>query len=124
MNRLNPWLLLLLIGLLSAATQALQLPWWTLAVVAYLGGLGLARTGKAAFWAGFGGAALSWLIPAAWLAQQNNGLLAHRMAQLLPLGGSVPALILVDGLVAGLVGGMAALAGAWLLEAFRPTRMA
>lgn len=123
MNRLNPWLLLLLIGLLAAGAQ-LVLPWWTLAVVAFLGGLVLAHTGKAAFWTGFGGAALSWLLPAAWLAYQNNGLLAHRMAQLLPLGGSVPALILVDGLVAGLVGGMAALAGAWLRAAFRPAQLA
>ena len=123
MNRLNPWLLLLLIGLLAAGAQ-LVLPWWTLAVVAFLVGFGLAHTGKAAFWAGFGGAALSWLIPAAWLAYQNNGLLAHRVAQLLPLGGSVPALIVVDGVVAGLAGGLAALAGAWLRAALRPARLA
>jgi hypothetical protein len=31
---------------------------------------------------------LSWLLPALWLNTRNDGLLAHRVAQLLPLGGS------------------------------------
>lgn len=121
MNSRNPWLLLLLILVLSAALQ-LVLPWWVLAVVAFGLAFGLARTGRQAFGAGFGGAALSWLLPAAWLAFQNNGLLAHRVAQLLPLGGSAVALVLVAALVAGLVGGLAALAGAWLRAALKPAR--
>ena len=59
------------------------------------------------------------MLPAVWLAYQNDGLLAHRMAQLLPLGGSPVVLVLVAGIVAGLVGGLAALAGCWLREAMR-----
>ena len=116
MNLRFSWLLLL-IFLLASAVQLL-LPWWSLAVVAFGAGLGLARTGRAAFWAGYGGAALSWLLPAAWLAWQNDGLLARRVAQLLPLGGSALALVLVAGVVAGLAGGLAALAGAWVQAAF------
>ncbi|MBJ6107870.1 hypothetical protein JAO73_02525 [Hymenobacter sp. BT523] len=119
MNWRNPWLLPILILVLASALQ-LDLPWWSLAVVAFVVGLAIAPSGKAAFWAGFAGSALSWVLPAAWLAYQNNGLLAHRVAQLLPLGGSVPALVAVAGLVAGLAGGLAALSGAWLREAFRP----
>lgn len=119
MNWRNPWLLLLVVWVLVSAAQ-LVLPWWSLALVAFGVGLALAPTGRAAFWAGFGGAALSWLLPAAWLAYQNEGLLAHRVAQLLPLGGSVAALVLVAGLVAGLAGGLGALAGAWLRAALRP----
>ena len=102
----------------------LDLPWWSLAVVTFVVGLAIAPTGRVAFWAGFSGAALSWLLPAAWLAYQNDGLLAHRVAQLLPLGGSVPALVLVAGLVAGLAGGLAALAGTWLRQAFQPKPIA
>jgi hypothetical protein len=109
MNWRNPWLLPILILVLASAVQ-LDLPWWSLAVVAFVVGLAVAPSGKAAFWAGFSGAALSWMLTAAWLAYQNEGLLAHRMAQLLPLGGSVLALVLVAGLVAGLSGGLAALA--------------
>ena len=123
MSARNPWILLILIFLLSAGLQ-LVLPWWSMALAA--GGLafGLASTGKAALGAGFGGAALSWVLPAAWLAYQNEGLLAHRMAQLLPLGGSAAALVVVTGIIAGLVGGLAALSGFWLREALRPRQPA
>ncbi|MBF9236165.1 hypothetical protein I2I05_02040 [Hymenobacter sp. BT683] len=110
---------MLLILVLAAAVQ-LDLPWWSLAVVAFGVGLLLAPSGWVAFGAGFGGAGLSWLLPAAWLSYQNEGLLAGRVAQLLPLGGSPVALLLVTALVAGLVGGMAALAGTWLRQALQP----
>ena len=121
MNLRNPWVLLFLILVLAAALQ-LVLPWWSLAVGAFVIGFGLARSGKQAFWAGFGGAGLSWLLPAAWLSHQNEGLLAHRMAQLLPLGGSPVALVVVSAVVAGLAGGLAALAGAWLRQALQPSQ--
>ena len=120
MNWRNPGFLPLLIFVLASAAQ-LILPWWSLAVVAFAAGLALAPTGRAAFGAGFGGAGLSWLLPAMWLAHQNQGLLAHRVAALLPLGGSAAALIVVTALVAGLAGGLAALAGRWLREALRGT---
>ena len=118
MNWRNPGILLLLIFGLTSVAQ-LVLPWWSLAVVAFAAGLVLAPTGWAAFGAGFGGAGLSWLLPALWLAHQNQGLLAHRVAALLPLGGSAAALIAVTALVAGLAGGLTALAGRWLREALR-----
>ncbi|WP_201984308.1 hypothetical protein [Hymenobacter rubidus] len=110
----------ILILVLASAVQ-LDLPWWSVAVVAFVVGLAIAPSGRVAFWAGFSGGGLSWVLPAAWLAHQNEGLLAHRVAQLLPLGGSVPALVLVAGVVAGLAGGLAALAGAWLRAAWQPT---
>lgn len=119
MNWRNPWLLLLLILVLSSAVQ-LDLPWWSLAGVSFAIGFILAPSARAAFGAGFGGAGLSWLIPAAWLAHQNDNLLAGRVAQLLPLGGSAVGLLLLTGVVAGLVGGLAALAGTWLRQAVRP----
>ena len=103
----NSWFLLLLVFLLASLAQ-LVLPWWSLAVVAFAVGFALAPMGRAGFWAGFGGAGLSWLLPAAGLAYQNEGL---------PLGGSVTILVVVAGLVAGLVGGLAGLAGAWLRAA-------
>ena len=119
MNWRNPWLLPLLIFVLATAVQ-LDAPWWSLAVVTFGVGLAIAPSGRAAFWAGFAGAGLSWLVPAVWLSYQNNGLLAQRVAQLLPLGGSAVALLAATALVAGLVGGLAALAGVWLRVALWP----
>jgi protein-S-isoprenylcysteine O-methyltransferase Ste14 len=117
----NPWLLTLLVAILAAVLQ-MELPWWSAVVLAFGLCFGQAQSGKAGFLAGFVGLGLSWLVPAAWLAFQNHGLLAHRVAQLLPLGGSVPVLVLVTTLVIGLAGGLAGLAGCWLREAFAPAR--
>jgi len=119
----NPWVLALLLAVFAAILQ-IGLPWWSIAVLAFAMGFGLAQSGRAGFLAGFVGLGLSWLVPAAWLAFENNGLLAHRMAQLLPLGGSVPVLVLVTTLIIGLVGGLAGLAGRWLREAVTPARVA
>ena len=119
MNWRNPWLLPILIFVLASAVQ-LDLPWWSLTLVSFVVGLAIAPTGRVAFWAAFSGTGLSWLVPAIWLSHQNDDLLAHRVAQLLPLGGSVPGLLVVTGVVAGLAGGLAGLAGAWLRAAMRP----
>ena len=123
MNWRNPWLLLLLVFVLSTAVQ-LDFPWWSMAAVAFALGFSLMPSGGAAFGAGFGGAGLSWLLPAAWLSYQNEGLLAHRVAQLLPLGSSTAVLVIVTGVIAGLAGGLAALAGTWLRQALRPAPQA
>lgn len=117
----NPWVLALLMAVLAAGLQ-MELPWWSAAVLAFAMGFGQAQSGRAGFLAGFVGLGLSWLVPAAWLAFENNGLLAHRMAQLLPLGGSVPMLVLVTTLLIGLAGGLAGLAGRWLREAITLAR--
>jgi hypothetical protein len=117
----NPWVLALLLAILAAVLQ-MVLPWWSAVVLAFSVCFGLAKSGRVGFVAGFVGLGLSWLVPAAWLAFQNNGLLAHRVAQLLPLGGSVPVLVLVSTLVIGLAGGLAGLAGRWAREAVATAR--
>ena len=119
----NPWVLALLIAALAAVVQQ-GLPWWGAVMLAFTMCFGQAQSGRAGFLAGFVGLGLSWLVPATWLAFQNNGLLAHRVAQLLPLGGSVPALVLATTLLIGLAGGLAGLAGRWLREAVAPARVA
>ncbi|KUG06144.1 hypothetical protein [Solirubrum puertoriconensis] len=107
--------------LVLAAVPQLLLPWWALAAVALLLGTLLARRGGQAFLAGFGGAALGWLLPASYLYVRNGGHLANRVAELLPLGGQGWAVVLVAAVIAGLVGALAALTGCWLREAISPT---
>jgi len=113
-------LLFLLILIITALAQ-LFLPWWIVAPVAFLLAAGLGRTGGRSFLAGFAGVGLGWAVVAAWRNVGNDGLLAHRVAQLLPLGGSSWALVLVTAIVGGLVGGVAALAGCWLRQALQNT---
>lgn len=117
-------LLLFLLILVLATVAQLFLPWWVITPLC----LGLAffsaATAGQAFGAGFLGIGLGWLGLAGWLSLQNHHLLAHRVAQLLPLGGSAIALMLITALVGGLVGGIAALAGTWLRQAVRPQTLA
>lgn len=88
--------------------------------VCFLLALWRGSPGGQAFLAGLLGAGLSWWIPATWLNLHGVERLAQRLATLLPLGGSSWVLVLVAGLLAGLVGGLAALSGAWVRQALAP----
>jgi hypothetical protein len=113
------WLLLLILVL--GFLLQMFLPWWIVTPLCFVLAAWQAETAGRAFGAGLLGIGLNWLVPAAWLTIQNHGLLAHRVAQLLPLGGSATLLVLVTALLGGLVGGLAALAGFWTRQAIFPT---
>ena len=115
------WLSLLLIFVLASLAQLL-LPWWVLVPLCFAVAAWSRLSGGRAFLAGLLGAALSWWLPAAWLATHGAGRLASRLATLLHLGGNAWTLVLVSGVVAGLVGGLAALSGTWARQALRPAR--
>jgi hypothetical protein len=117
---MKPALLLLLMILALSTVAQLFLPWWVITPLCMGLAFFSAATPGAAFGAGFLGIGLGWLGLAGWLSLQNHHLLAQRVAQLLPLGGSAVALVLVTALLGGLVGGVAALAGAWARQAIRP----
>lgn len=98
-----------LIFLVSSVFQVF-FPWWIIAVIAFLITAWLATKGSQAFWAGFGGIALSWLVAGLFYYIRNDGLLAERVATLFKL--PHPALmLLVTVLLGGLVGGVAGVAG-------------
>lgn len=110
----------LLAVLLTAALGFLAgmfLPWWSIALVAFLVALLMRQRIGAGFLAGFLGIFLLWGGLALWVDIRNQGILSHKIAQLLPLGGSSVLLVLVTALVGGLVGAFAALAGSALLPA-------
>ncbi|TVT38565.1 hypothetical protein FNT36_20500 [Hymenobacter setariae] len=111
--------LFILILVLSFLTQ-LFLPWWTIAPLCFGLAAGLGGSGGRAFGAGFMGIGLGWLLTAGWLNLRSAGLLSHRVAQLLPLGGNSWVLVLVTAVLGGLVGGVAALAGCWARQAVSP----
>lgn len=104
---------ILLIAILSFAL-GLYLPWWSLALVAFIvAALIHQRAGKA-FLSGFLGLFLLWGILAFIIDQNNQHLLSVKIAELLPLGGSSFLLILVTAFIGGLVAGLAAMAGSFL----------
>jgi hypothetical protein len=104
---------ILLMALLSFAL-GLYLPWWSLALVAFVvAALIHQRAGKA-FLSGFLALFLLWGILAFIIDANNDHVLSVKVAELLPLGGSSLLLILVTALIAGLVGGLAAMAGSYV----------
>ncbi|TGE05408.1 hypothetical protein [Hymenobacter fodinae] len=109
-----------LLLLVFCALGQLLLPWWCIVPICFLLTALRGSSGGLAFLAGLFGAGLSWWLPAIWLNQHGVQRLAERLATLFPLGGSVGLLLLLSGLIAGLVGGLAALSGAWARQALAP----
>jgi hypothetical protein len=101
-----------LIALLSFVA-CLYLPWWSIALVAFAVSLMIRQKPLASFAAGFLGLLLLWVLVAAIINAQNDGVLAARVAEIFPLGGSAFMLIAITGLVGALVGGMAALVASY-----------
>lgn len=90
------------------------LPWWTVALTSLLAAVAVPiRPGWAAL-AGFAGVVLLWGTLAFVISQANDGIMAGRMAEVLPLGGNKLALLAVTSLIGGLLGGLGALSGAYL----------
>ncbi|HEY0680283.1 MAG TPA: hypothetical protein VGD17_18500 [Chitinophagaceae bacterium] len=104
---------ILLIAFLSFAF-GLYLPWWSLALAAFVVAALIHQSAIRAFFSGFLGLFLLWGVTAFIIDQQNQQVLSQKMAQLLPLGGSSFLLILITALVGGLVAGVAAMAGSYL----------
>jgi predicted PurR-regulated permease PerM len=104
---------LLLTALLSFAA-GLYLPWWSIALCAFIVSLLILQPPLKAFLAGFAGVFLLWVIFSWFVDAANDHILSHKIAQIFPLGGISFLLILVTALVGGLVGGFAALSGSYL----------
>ena len=104
---------ILLIAILSFAL-GLYLPWWTLAVVAFVvAALIHQRAGKS-FLSGFIAVFFLWGILALIIDQKNQHVLSHKISSLLSLGNSSFVLVLVTALTGGLVAGLAAMSGSFL----------
>ena len=97
--------------------SGLFLPWWGIAIVAFLVALLVKQPAGIGFLSGFLGVFLLWAVLAFWIDGRNDGILSQRIANVLPLGGSGILLILVTGFAGGLVAGFAAMTGSFLFPA-------
>lgn len=93
----------------------LVLPWWSVAVAAFLIGAGFNQTGFKSFLNGFLGIFGLWTLLALGISIFNGMILAERLAVLFALPHGLLT-ILVTGLIGGLVGGFVALTGNRLRE--------
>lgn len=90
----------------------IYLPWWSIAIIAFIIGICVRQTLLKSFLAGFLGIFILWAVLALWIDVKNESILSHKIAMLFPLGGSPGLLIMLTAITGGIVGGFAALAGA------------
>ncbi|OJV13792.1 MAG: hypothetical protein BGO21_07110 [Dyadobacter sp. 50-39] len=105
----------LIIAILSAILQIFA-PWWVIAIVPFV--IVIARPSSGAFWSGFGGIAVPWLLYGYYQHFISDGALTDRVAKIFMLPNGI-LLLLVTALVGGLVGGFSGLAGYWVRQIFR-----
>ncbi|MER3464255.1 MAG: hypothetical protein C4329_07390 [Chitinophagaceae bacterium] len=89
----------------------LFLPWWSIALVAFLVALLIPQTLPNHFLSGFAGVFLLWAILAFWIDAKNESILSNKIAQLFHLGAASFLLIITTAFIGGLVGGFAAMSG-------------
>jgi hypothetical protein len=97
---------LILIAILVFVLELL-LPWWSIAIAAFIGGIAL--NSRANFAAGFLAVALVWFLYALMMETTAAAPLTARVASLFSMNSIL--LMLVTALIGGLVGGFAAMAG-------------
>jgi hypothetical protein len=110
--------MLFLIILILSFLSGFFLPWWMVAVIAFLASLILGKRSVKTFFSGFGGVAIAWAILALIKSIPNNHILATRVSKLFQLP-HWSLILLVTALIGGLVGGMAAWSGVLLKKAFK-----
>ena len=98
------WLLILGYGF------SIFLPFWSIAVIAFLGGIFLG--GSLNFLAGFIGGGLLWLLPALWIDYQASVPLAEKIALLFKINKTL--LFFITFCLSGLIGGLGMYAGSLL----------
>lgn len=107
---------LILIVIVSLLAQ-LVLPWWSLAILAFIICFWRSPSGGRAFLSGFAGIALVWLIYATIIHTRTDGVFTGRMSELLFKTNTSVLPLLVTALVGGLVGGLAGLSGYFVKQA-------
>src|ERR1041385_42264 len=107
-------LVAILLTALIAWVAGIWLPWWSIAIVALLVAIIIPQRAGRAFLSGFLGIFILWCLLALWIDIKNQGILASKIAAVLPLGGSAILLILVTGIIGGLVGAFGAMSGSYL----------
>ena len=108
------FLLTVLLTALLSFIAGLYLPWWSIAIMAFLAALFIRPTIGTGFLAGFTGIFLLWFLLSFWIDMANESILSRKVALIFPLEGNSLLLILVTALVGALVGGFAAMAGSSL----------
>jgi hypothetical protein len=101
---------ILLIAVLSFAAS-LFMPWWIIAVVAFIVAFAIPQKNGMAFLSGFIAVFLLWVGLSFYISLANEHIFAHKISMLILKADSPNYIILVTGLIGALVAGFGALSG-------------
>jgi hypothetical protein len=107
-------LVAIILTALLSFVAGIYLPWWSIALAAFISVLLVPLSGGRAFLAGFLGVFILWALLAWWIDIKNEHVLSRKVAEIFPLGGSSFAIILVTAFIGALVGGFAGMSGSYL----------
>lgn len=104
---------ILLIALLSVAA-CLYLPWWSIAIVAFIVAALIPQKPFKSFLTGFIALFLLWGLLSWYISSNNNHLLAHKVSLVILKTDSPFILIIATAIIGALVAGFAALSGSFV----------
>jgi hypothetical protein len=109
--------MLFLIILILSFASGYFLPWWVVAIAAFLTAFIVGKTSGQSFWSGFSAVFIGWAVLALFKSVPNDHILATRVATMFHLPHWI-FILFVTALIGGLVGGLSALSGVLLKRAF------
>jgi hypothetical protein len=121
---MSKYILSIIVTALMAFVSGLYLPWWGIAVAAFLVSAAIPQRPAFSFLSGFLGVFLLWEVLAWWIDNKNNGILSQKVSSLLGMGNSTVLLIVITSILGALVAGFGALAGSYTRRLIYPVRSA
>jgi hypothetical protein len=103
-----------ILTILLSFAACLFLPWWSIAIAAFVVAALIPQKPFKAFLTAFTALLLLWGGLSFWMSNNNDNILAHKVSQLILKMDNPYLLILATALIGALVAGFAALAGSYL----------
>jgi len=113
-------MVLFLIIFIFSLLSGFILPWWMIAIIAFIAAFFTGKTSGKSFWAGSLAVAIAWIILMLIRSIPNQNVLANRVSALFHLPGWIW-IMFVTAMIGGLVGGFAAMSGFLFKKAFAKT---
>ncbi len=105
------FLVSVLITILLSFGACLYLPWWSIALVAFIVSVLIPQKAWISFISGFVSLFLLWYFLSFWISANNENILAHRISLLFLKSDSPYYLILLTAFIGAIVAGFSALSG-------------
>ena len=117
---MNLLIRIVLIMMIASIAQYF-LPWWISVIVALAIETALGKADGTAFFSGFYGISIPWMMLSTYIHINNGSVLSKQILALFHLPQYSAVMIVITGLIGGVVGGLGSLTGGWIRSTFLKT---